>query len=329
MDSVMTEKFTSPPGRLEFNQRVWELVRQIPPGKVSTYGRIANLLTPPAGIDPSQYRAFGPRWVGGAMAACPSDVPWQRVINSQGKISLGKGSGESHQRQLLEEEGVIFDDRERVDLKIYKRRIQQLVLRISSPFPSKIRRINMATNYPVNPRVRAYGKARIDIAQRAKTSQDWEDLWKQPVVSFPFTWGNPWKQCIEYKVDDFAAEVGFYIDILGLPVNAFDPDYAMFTSPRADFFFSVVPTPAGLSSTPPNAIRIQFMVDDILSTADELQSRGIFFDQPPQPCQPGSSLYIACFRTPNGITIDLWGAVKQEQGHISYEDAETELSFTR
>ena len=185
----------------------------------------------------------------------------------------------------------------------------------------------MATNYPVNPRVRAYGKARIDIAQRAKTSQDWIDLWKQPAVSFPFTWGVPWKQCIEYKVDDFAAEVGFYIDVMGLPINAFDPDYAMFTSPRADFYFSVVPTPPGLSSTPPDAIRIQFMVDDILTTTDELQSRGIFFDQPPQPCQPSSSLYIACFRTPHGISIDLWGAVKQEQGPISYEDADTGLAY--
>ena len=115
----MPEKYASPPGRMEFNLRVWDLVRQIPPGKVSTYGQIAALVTPPAGIDPHQYRAFGPRWVGGAMAACPSDVPWQRVINSQGKISLGKSSGASHQRQLLEEEGVFFDDRGKVDLKKY------------------------------------------------------------------------------------------------------------------------------------------------------------------------------------------------------------------
>jgi methylated-DNA-protein-cysteine methyltransferase-like protein len=53
------------------------------------------------------------------MAACPQDVPWQRVINSQGKVSLRSGGGGAHQRELLEAEGVIFDERDRVDLKIY------------------------------------------------------------------------------------------------------------------------------------------------------------------------------------------------------------------
>lgn len=113
------QRYVSPPKREEFNQRVWELVRQIPPGKVSTYGRVASLLAPPPGMDPKSYLAFGARWVGGAMAACPQDVPWQRVINSQGKVSLRPGSGGSHQRELLEAEGGVFDERDRVDLKKY------------------------------------------------------------------------------------------------------------------------------------------------------------------------------------------------------------------
>jgi methylated-DNA-protein-cysteine methyltransferase-like protein len=53
------------------------------------------------------------------MAACPADVPWQRVINAQGKISVRKGGGSLEQRALLEAEGVEFDDRERVDLARY------------------------------------------------------------------------------------------------------------------------------------------------------------------------------------------------------------------
>ena len=53
------------------------------------------------------------------MSACPEDVPWQRVINAQGKISLRKGTGYLRQRQLLEDEGVMFDQKERVDLKKY------------------------------------------------------------------------------------------------------------------------------------------------------------------------------------------------------------------
>lgn len=168
----------------------------------------------------------------------------------------------------------------------------------------------MSTNYPINPRVRAFGKARIDIAEHAKDPADWARLWKPPSNSFPFAWGESWKQCVEYRVDDFAAEVGFFIDILGLPVNAFDPGYAMFTSPQGDFFFAVVPTPHGEQSTPPDAIRLQFMVRDIMNTTSELEQRGIFFEQPPQPLHPGSSLSIGYFRSPHGICVELWGMVE-------------------
>jgi len=167
----------------------------------------------------------------------------------------------------------------------------------------------MSTNYPINPRVRAYGKARIDIAERAKNPADWEKLWKPPSASYPFVWGESWKQCIEYRVDDFAAEVGFFIDVLGLPVNAFDSGYAMFTSPQRDFFFAIVPTPHAEQSTPPDAIRLQFMVKDIMATTHELEQRGISFEQSPQPLRPGSSLAIGYFRTPHGICIELWGMV--------------------
>jgi methylated-DNA-protein-cysteine methyltransferase-like protein len=75
------------------------------------------MLPPPEGMDPKAYQAFGPRWVGGAMAACPEDVPWQRVINSRGEISARPGA--EKQRQLLEQEGVPFDGRGRIDLKIF------------------------------------------------------------------------------------------------------------------------------------------------------------------------------------------------------------------
>lgn len=108
--------FTSPPDPKLFNERVWQLVRQVPRGKVATYGQIALMLPPPAGVDFDSYRAFAPRWVGSAMAACPDDVPWQRVINSQGKISQRPGA--EKQRQLLEAEGVVFV-KDRIDLKKY------------------------------------------------------------------------------------------------------------------------------------------------------------------------------------------------------------------
>lgn len=110
-------RFSSPPDPRAYNILVWEIARQVPPGKVATYGQIARLIPPPPGMSPPEYQARSPRWVGGAMAACPEGVPWQRVINSQGKISLRKGSGANVQKQLLEGEGVSFDKKERVDLK--------------------------------------------------------------------------------------------------------------------------------------------------------------------------------------------------------------------
>jgi methylated-DNA-protein-cysteine methyltransferase-like protein len=83
-------------------ERIYAVTRQIPAGIVSTYGQIATIVG----------RGCTARQVGYAMAALKSgdkSVPWQRVINSQGKISLRAGGGGARQRQLLEAEGVEFD----------------------------------------------------------------------------------------------------------------------------------------------------------------------------------------------------------------------------
>jgi methylated-DNA-protein-cysteine methyltransferase related protein len=90
--------------------RIYALVRQVPPGRVTTYGRIARRVGCTA------------RTVGFAMAALPAghDVPWQRVINSQGKVSPRRnGDGNLLQRLLLEAEGVRFDDRGCADLDAF------------------------------------------------------------------------------------------------------------------------------------------------------------------------------------------------------------------
>jgi len=96
-----------------FRARVLELVLQIPPGKVATYGQIALL----AG-QPGAARQVG--WVLRGLSAGEAErIPWQRVINVQGGISTYKvGSGEL-QRALLEAEGVTFDHRGRCDLARY------------------------------------------------------------------------------------------------------------------------------------------------------------------------------------------------------------------
>lgn len=90
-------------------ERIYAMVRMVPISKVTTYGRVAELVG-----------RCTPRMVGYAMAALKHhreiDVPWQRVINAQGKISVhGDGIGNAMQRTLLEEEGIIFDQYGRVD----------------------------------------------------------------------------------------------------------------------------------------------------------------------------------------------------------------------
>jgi len=92
-------------------ERIYAVVRQIPAGKVTTYGQVAATVG-----------HCTARMVGYAMAALTydTDVPWQRVINRQGKISLrGSGHGSAHQHQLLEAEGVHFDGQGRVDLEVF------------------------------------------------------------------------------------------------------------------------------------------------------------------------------------------------------------------
>lgn len=115
----MVPKYTSPANKMIYNNQVWEVVLQIPHGKVATYGQIASLIPPPEGMPAESYRKLSPRWVGAAMAGSPEGIPWQRVINASGKISL---SGESAQRQreLLEDDGVEFDERGRIDLKRFQ-----------------------------------------------------------------------------------------------------------------------------------------------------------------------------------------------------------------
>src|SRR5437870_4752331 len=87
-------------------QRIYQVVQQVPRGRVATYGDIAAIVG--AGCDA--------RTVGYALNDLPKDreesIPWQRIINRAGRIST-RGA---LQRQLLEAEGIVFDARARVNL---------------------------------------------------------------------------------------------------------------------------------------------------------------------------------------------------------------------
>ena len=93
-----------------YRQRVYKLVKRIPKGCVMTYGQIAEILG----------EGYTPRTVGYVMHGADSEnVPWQRVINAQGKCSTGKLTLPVNlQQAILESEGVKFDDKGRCDLNL-------------------------------------------------------------------------------------------------------------------------------------------------------------------------------------------------------------------
>lgn len=100
--------------KLNKQARIYEVVKQIPAGNVSTYGDIANL----AGLPRHA------RLVGYALSALntQTDIPWYRVVNSQGQLSLTKlsPSGAAEQRERLLQEGVEFSPLGHVLLKKYR-----------------------------------------------------------------------------------------------------------------------------------------------------------------------------------------------------------------
>jgi methylated-DNA-protein-cysteine methyltransferase-like protein len=108
-----------PPDQQAFASQVWEIVRQIPRGRVASYGQIAKILPIPAGVDGDTYLEFGALWVSGAVASSPDDVPWQRVVNSKGEVSENNGADAKRHILLLEEEGILFGVRGRIDMKKY------------------------------------------------------------------------------------------------------------------------------------------------------------------------------------------------------------------
>ncbi len=91
--------------------RIYSVVNMVPPGKVATYGQIARITG-----------RCSARNVGYAMSSVSSDsdVPWHRVINSRGRISVRSHGEEcTAQSRMLESEGVVFNDAGTVDLETF------------------------------------------------------------------------------------------------------------------------------------------------------------------------------------------------------------------
>ena len=94
-----------------YRDRVYEIVRRIPRGRVMTYGQIAEILG----------EGYTPRTVGYVMHAADENDPWQRVINAQGGCSTGRiVLPPDKQQRMLEAEGIEFNERGRCDLNRYR-----------------------------------------------------------------------------------------------------------------------------------------------------------------------------------------------------------------
>jgi methylated-DNA-protein-cysteine methyltransferase related protein len=105
---VKVEKRVVGPG---FYASVYEVVRRVPYGRLTTYGDVATILG-----SPRVARQVG--WALAALRGTDTDVPWHRVINAKGTISLKGDIHRPHEQRLrLEAEGVSFDDQGRCDLK--------------------------------------------------------------------------------------------------------------------------------------------------------------------------------------------------------------------
>ncbi|MCY3781976.1 MAG: MGMT family protein [Chloroflexi bacterium] len=111
-----------PPNAKSFFEKVWDIVLQIPAGRVSSYGQIASMIPPDESMEPSRMRSLAPRWVGTALRKTPrgKSIPWHRVINSQGTISFPAGSPHAEEQQRrLEQEGVVFESQGKVNFRLY------------------------------------------------------------------------------------------------------------------------------------------------------------------------------------------------------------------
>lgn len=93
----------------EFTEKIKELINSVPEGKVATYGQIAAL----AG-NPRAARQVA--WVLNSSSR-KDKLPWFRIINSRGTISLPRGAGFEEQKSHLESENIAVDEKGRINLK--------------------------------------------------------------------------------------------------------------------------------------------------------------------------------------------------------------------
>ena len=162
---------------------------------------------------------------------------------------------------------------------------------------------------------REFGLRRLELSAQMKTQDDWKERWPESENEYIFKLGPCWTHMIEYYVDDFEAEVGFMIDVMGFSTFVVDMNehVCIVTNPEQNFFFCFYEaSKQKRKPTPNDALKLSLMVEDIEEVSKKLESRGIEFSDKLHPSVEGSLMLRGFIKTPAGIPIEFWGMAKQE-----------------
>lgn len=183
-----------------FTRRVWRIVRRVPRGRVVSYGGVAALMGAPRAA----------RAVGRALCVLPdgSDVPWWRVINRNGEISIRcMVHGPQVQRALLEGEGVRFDRRGRVDWRRFGWSPGSATDPdddVALPDDEAGRSVSLVIHEPG-------GTGRILLVRRPPDDADLPDAWGLPAASLRA--GETWEETARRAARD---KLGVVVRLRGL-----------------------------------------------------------------------------------------------------------------
>jgi len=163
---------------------------------------------------------------------------------------------------------------------------------------------------------RELGRKRLELAGNMKTPEDWKKHWPASENEYIYKLGPCWTHMIEYYVEDFEAEVGFMIDMMGFDTFVVDNNESVciVTNPDNHFYFCFYEASSqDKQPTPKDALKLSLMVEDIEEVGKKLEARGIEFDDKLHPPQEGSPMLRGFIRSPNGIPIEFWGMTEQSE----------------
>lgn len=158
------------------------------------------------------------------------------------------------------------------------------------------------------------GDALLDLARRAAANRDpdanpWKDEWKAPEFALG-AFGSCWRSAPTWRVDDFAAELGFLVGGLGFDVNAVAAEvpsegapYAMLIAPDGVSTFAFYGATADAPAIDPRSLTLEFMLADVRAAFDRCVERGVEVVREPWM---DDSMLRASLRSPAGIEVSLW-----------------------